>query len=533
MAASGSAPSLPLPPAQPAIHVRHQPGKAGVAALDKIEHLIIVIPAQLPAARWKDLPNGAQLHALQQQRKLSSSPLRASLPNKAHTGISLQPLDKSATGDELPSAFELLSFAGNLTSAALHDNPASVALLVAGFSDAATASIQRALVLALVGHSFSLQVFKSKANPPPRLRTLHILGNTAPVDLGRTLTEAAANNLARWLTALPPNILDTATYRTLLTQLSKRHGWTMNFLGEAQLRRAGAGAFLAVAQGNASRDAGIVHLQYQPAGKGRTSKKQSAPPQLALVGKGIIFDTGGTNLKPFKAMLDMHQDMAGSAVAVATLMALTELGYPHPVDCWLAITENRLSNAAYKPRDIVTAANGTTIEVVHTDAEGRMALADTLALAGKTQPHTMLDFATLTGTCVSALTERYSGAFTNRPDLHAAIINAGQQSGERVWPFPLDRDFDDDIKSEVADVLQCAPDGGGDHIQAARFLRRFVPEDSAWVHIDLSAASRKGGLAQIPTSVTGFGVRFALNLILDQAAPLSLLLSKSGPELTA
>ena len=128
---------------------------------------------------------------------------------------------------------------------------------------------------------------------------------------------------------------------------------------------------------------------------------------------------------------------------------------------------------------------------------------------------------TLTGTCVSALTERYSGAFTNCPEMHTAIIDAGQQSGERVWPFPLDPDFDDDIKSEVADVLQCAPDGGGDHIQAARFLQRFVPEHSAWVHIDLSAASRKGGLAQIPTAVTGFGVRFALNLILDQAALLS------------
>jgi len=515
MAAPGSAPRLNLPPVQPEIRVRQHPDKPGVATLEKIDHLIIVIPAQLPAARWRDLPNGKQLHALQQQRKLNSSVLRASLPNKAHTGISLQPLEKPASGDELPSTFELLCFAGHLAADALRDNPASAGLLVAGFSEAATHAIQRALILALAGHGFSLQVFKSKVHPGPRLRTVHVIGKTQTADLARTLAEAAANNLARWLTALPPNVLDTVTYRDLLTQLSKRHGWKMEFLGEAQLRRAGAGAFLAVAQGNASRDAGIVHLQYRP---GAT---KSSAPQLALIGKGIIFDTGGTNLKPFKAMLDMHQDMAGSAVAVATLMALTELDYPHPVDCWLAITENRLSNAAYKPRDIVTASNGTTIEVVHTDAEGRMALADTIALAGKTRAHVLLDFATLTGTCVSALTERYSGAFTNRPELHTAIINAGQQSGERVWPFPLDRDFDDDIKSEVADVLQCAPDGGGDHIQAARFLQRFVPERSAWVHIDLSAASRKGGLAQIPTSVTGFGVRFALNLILDQAALLS------------
>ena len=489
--------------------------------MDTIEHLLIVIPAKLPAAHWKDLPNGAKLHALCKQRKLSDSPVRTRLSNKAQTGVSLQSLAKPPTGDELPSMFELLSFAGKLATEALRENPASIGLLIEGFKPEAVAAIRRALVLALAGQSFSLQEFKSKDTPGSRLRTVHILGEHEHADLGRTLTEAAANNLARWLTALPPNKLDTGTYRALLMALSKRHGWQMQFLGESDLRRIGAGAFLAVAQGNANRDAGIAHIRYRPADKSRAAKSKSTHPQLALVGKGIIFDTGGTNLKPFKGMLDMHQDMAGSAVAIATLMALTELGYPHPVDCWLAITENRLSNAAYKPRDIVTASNGTTIEVVHTDAEGRMALADTLALAGKEQPQTILDFATLTGTCVSALTERYSGAFTNRAGLHPAIIDAGQQSGERVWPFPLDADFDEEIKSEVADVLQCAPDGGGDHIQAARFLGRFVPEGVAWIHLDLSSASRKGGLAQISTSVTGFGVRFALQFILDQAATLS------------
>ena len=137
------------------------------------------------------------------------------------------------------------------------------------------------------------------------------------------------------------------------------------------------------------------------------------------------------------------------------------------------------------------------------------------------RPDLIIDFATLTGTCVSALTDRYSGAFTNRPELHSAIIEAGQESGERVWPFPLDDDFDEEIKSATADVLQCAATGGGDHIQAARFLQRFVPASSTWVHIDLSAASRKGGLAQIPTEVTGFGVRFALSLILDQNESLT------------
>ena len=256
-----------------------------------------------------------------------------------------------------------------------------------------------------------------------------------------------------------------------------------------------------------------MRLQYRP-DKGATN------PAVALVGKGIIFDTGGTNLKPFKGMLDMHMDMSGSAVAVATLAALTELQVPLAIDCWLAITENCIGPAAYKPRDIVTASNGVSIEVIHTDAEGRMALADTLALAGQEKPNAIIDFATLTGSCVAALTDRYSGALTNRASLNELLIETGSECGERVWPFPMDKDFDEEIQSEVADVVQCAAAGGGDHIQAARFLSRFVPKQAAWVHIDLSAASRKGGLAQVPTEITGFGARYAISLVLDSHAQL-------------
>ena len=509
-----SAPNPGLLPSQPELRIRQIPGKASLASLKASEHLIIVLPEKPPAALWQRIPDGKRLKALIQKRKLKGSALHSRLQNPAGTGISLQRLDGSGTGNKLPTAFNRLSFAGKLAADALRDNPATIAILVAGFNADMTAALLRAMVLALAAHRFPLPAYKSTNTPGKRLHTLHIMGVDKQIDLQRTLAEANATNLARWLTSLPPNKLDAAAYRSILQQLSRQHGWKMEFLDEARLKRAGAGAFLAVSQGNATRDAGIVHIRYNPHKK--AAKTGNNKPALALVGKGIIFDTGGTNLKPFKAMLDMHQDMAGSAVALATLLTLSEMKYPHEVDCWLAITENCISNTAYKSRDIVTAANGTTIEVIHTDAEGRMALADTLALAGEQEPQAIIDFATLTGTCVSALTERYSGAFTNRPALHNAIIEAGRDSGERVWPFPLDDDFDEEIKSEVADVLQCAAAGGGDHIQAARFLQRFVPAKAAWVHIDLSSASRKGGLAQIPTEVTGFGVRFALSLILDQ-----------------
>jgi leucyl aminopeptidase len=212
----------------------------------------------------------------------------------------------------------------------------------------------------------------------------------------------------------------------------------------------------------------------------------------------------------------MHGDMQGSAVAVGTLLACARSRLRVDVDCWLALTENEIGPRAYRPQDVVRASNGVTIQVVHSDAEGRMVLADTLALASRERPGILLDFATLTGACVNALTERYSGAFTNRPALHGRLQEVGRESGERVWCFPMDEDFDTDLESQVADVMQCTPDSKGDHILAARFLARFVASDVPWVHIDLAAAEHKGGLAHVPTEFTGFGVRYVLHLLTDQ-----------------
>jgi leucyl aminopeptidase len=219
------------------------------------------------------------------------------------------------------------------------------------------------------------------------------------------------------------------------------------------------------------------------------------------------------NLKPFVGMLDMHTDMQGSAVALGALLALAELRAPYGVDAWLAITENRMAADAYKPQDLVTAVDGTTIQVIHTDAEGRMVLADTLALAARDQPAVIIDYATLTGSCVAALTERYSGVFSNRPTANTLLQQAGAASGERVWPFPMDEDYDELLKSDVADVKQCGTDNAGDHILGARFLSRFVPKTIPWVHVDMSAGQHKGGLAHIPTDITGFGVRLTLTLL--------------------
>jgi leucyl aminopeptidase len=212
-------------------------------------------------------------------------------------------------------------------------------------------------------------------------------------------------------------------------------------------------------------------------------------------------------------MLDMHTDMQGSAVALGTLVALAQLRVPFAIDAWLGITENRLGTDAYKPQDLVTAANGTTIQIIHTDAEGRMVLADTLALAAREKPAVIIDYATLTGSCVGALTERYSGVFANRSSANALLQRAGAESGERVWPFPMDEDYDELLKSDVADIKQCSVETAGDHILGARFLSRFVPKNIPWIHVDLSAGQHKGGLGHVPTDITGFGVRLTVELM--------------------
>jgi leucyl aminopeptidase len=322
----------------------------------------------------------------------------------------------------------------------------------------------------------------------------------------RAVYEAEGTNLVRELAMLAGNDLTPKNYVARLRREAEKEGFAFSFDNVKKLAKLNAGAFLAVVQASPEEDAGLVRLTYTP-------KKKSVNRTLALVGKGITYDTGGTNLKSAAHMYGMHRDMAGSAVAYALLRLAAREQWPFTVTAYLAIADNLTGPKAYRPNDVVTAANGKTIEIVHTDAEGRMILADTLYFASQSKPDLILDFATLTGACVGAIGNSYSGAFTNRDEYQAAIIESGKQSGERVWPFPIDEDFGDCLKSEIADTKQCRLTGGVDHIEAAIFLRSFLQDDCPWVHIDLAAADHAGGLAHIDSEVTGFGVRFAANLI--------------------
>jgi leucyl aminopeptidase len=211
-------------------------------------------------------------------------------------------------------------------------------------------------------------------------------------------------------------------------------------------------------------------------------------------------------------MYTMHEDMNGSAVALGILLAATRMKLPVKLECWLAISRNDISPRAYHQNEVVRALNGTTIEVMHTDAEGRMVLADTLTLAARGKPDLIVDFATLTGSMHAALGDRYSGAFATSDELAAQAVAAGRSAGERICVFPQDDDYDSALDSKIADVKQCTLEGEADHILATRFLRRFVGS-TPWIHVDLSASSAKGGLGAVASDTTGFGVGWALDLL--------------------
>lgn len=492
------------------VPVRQIGARLDAARFARYACVIVFLPATPTAEDWDGLPRGTMLRDLHGRAGRKPGEFL-----QLRVGEHAQTLLIGVLVAETATPFERLQAAGKLARVALEGEPDSVLMTHrSGAESTATATAAMlAAVSALQAATFRFASFKSNPKAHTRLARIDIATAAKLPDLDLNLATAAGNNLARWLTALPPNELDAGGYRRLLGELARELHLGFKFYGEAQLKRLGAGAFLAVSQGNGTRDAGILHLTYRPGVAAARIATSRTAPALSLVGKGICFDTGGTNLKTHKGMLDMHTDMEGSAVAIGSLYALHALRSPLALDCWVAITENRAGPLAYKPQDVVRAHNGTTIQVIHTDAEGRMVLADTLSLAAATKPRAIIDYATLTGACVSALTERYSGAFTNRPEAREHIEAAGTSSGERVWCFPMDADFDSDLESSVADVLQCAVDGKGDHILAARFLNRFVPKDIAWLHLDLAAGSRHGGLGHIATEITGFGVRYTVDLV--------------------
>lgn len=462
------------------------------------QYLLVLLPKTKKLAQ--DLPHGDLLKAVLMRRNLKPDDL-------AGTPVSAN----SANGELITWA--MLDFSGNAFTIQtqirkalqllLEEKPKNIAIMVLGDP----AQRQQAAELAVYGAwvNGALLPEHKKKTGRKSLQKIELSGFNDKQSFAPLKAQAEGSFLCRELTVLPPNELTPALYRARVKTLAQEHGWKHVEYDLKKLRKLGAGAFVAVAQGSADEDAAIVHLRY-------THPK--ARKTVGLVGKGICFDTGGHNLKPARYMHGMHEDMNGSAVALGILLAASLGKQAVNIDCWLAIAQNHISPKAYKQNDIVTALNGTTIEIIHTDAEGRMVLADTLTLAARAKPDLIIDFATLTGSMAMALGARYSGVLGNRDELLQRAVDAGRQSGERLCAFPLDDDYEAALDSKVADIKQCTLDGEADHILASRFLKRFVG-NTPWLHIDLSASRCEGGLGIVASEVTGFGVAWGLRMLRD------------------
>jgi leucyl aminopeptidase len=460
-------------------------------------HLLVLLPKSktLP----KDMPQGELLAAVLKRRamkvdELAKSPVAANAASGALVVWAMLDFEKDtfALQTQIRKALQLL----------LDEHPKAIAISVSGDAP----QCQRAAELAVYGawvNGAPLPVHKKKDERKP-LQKIELYGFADKKIFDALKAQAAGNLLCRELTVLPPNELTPGAYRQRVKKLAQENNWTHEEFDMKALRKMGAGAFVAVAQGSDPEDAAVVHLTY---------KHPKAKQTVALVGKGICFDTGGHNLKPSRYMHNMHEDMNGSAVALGILLAASQQKLAVNIDCWLALAQNHISPKAYKQNDIVKALNGTSIEIMHTDAEGRMVLADTLTLASRAKPNLMIDFATLTGSMAMALGARYSGVLGNRDELVQRAVSIGKQSGERLCAFPLDEDYEAALDSKVADIKQCTLDGEADHILATRFLKRFVEHDVPWLHVDLSASRCEGGLGSVATEVTGFGVGWGLRMI--------------------
>ncbi|WP_018300773.1 M17 family metallopeptidase [Fangia hongkongensis] len=373
---------------------------------------------------------------------------------------------------------------------------------IALFLEDASEKTANQIVRTILAHTHNMPNYQRK---PDTIKVdIDIIGDYVEADFLEVLAKDKGNALARYLTILPTNYLTPEIYIDEVKKLAQSENWQCEVYDKNALKEMGAGAFSAVA--NASDHAAIVKLSYFP-------EDQSSKQLISFVGKGVCFDTGGVSIKPPQYMHGMNDDMMGSAVALGTFLALSMQQVPIKMECYLAITQNNIDKDAFLPNEVVRALNGKTIEVVDTDAEGRMALADALVLACRSKPDLLIDYATLTGAAVRALGTEYAAIFSNHYDWQDKLVNYGINSGEKVWPFPMDKHYLNELKSEVADLKQCNVTGNADHILAAKFLQQFVNKEVRWLHMDLASCKHKGGLGAIPTEVSGVGVWFSSELI--------------------
>ena len=355
----------------------------------------------------------------------------------------------------------------------------------------------------------SYQFLKYKTKKETRVISLNIIGKNIPSlkDQLRFKSLEEGTFYARDLVSEPGNILHPDEYANRINSL-KKIGLTINILNETKLKKLGMNTLLGVGQGSI-RGSYLVTIEWNGL------KNNSKP--LAFVGKGVCFDTGGISLKPAKFMEDMTYDMAGSAVVVGLMKSLALRKAKINAVGVVGLVENMPGGNAQRPGDIVKSYSGKTVEILNTDAEGRLVLADALTYTEeKFKPKFIVDLATLTGAIIVSLGSEYAGLFSNDDKLSKQLIGAGEEVEEKVWRMPLNKNYDKLIDSKNADMQNINYVGGAGSTTAAQFLQRFIINNTPWAHLDIAgmAFSKYGG-ALNSGGATGFGVRLLNQLIED------------------
>ncbi len=389
---------------------------------------------------------------------------------------------------------------------------AQVALDISHFSD----TIAEPFVEGLILGQYDFDVYRAKPESGPLPQKVEflavVLKDALHADAVQKVCELAAlccfsANGARHLANTPPNEMTPAALAAFAQGIAEEGGCECVILGERQMETLGLNALLAVGQGS-EKDSQLIILRHQVSNDAKT---------VAIVGKGVTFDTGGISIKPSADMHEMKYDMCGAAAVLCAMMTIVELRLPINVICVVPTVENMPSGKSFRPGDIIKAYNGKTIEVQNTDAEGRLILADAMAyVADKYKPDVMVDLATLTGACVVALGHNAAGLFGNDDTLLTELVKAGKQTGERVWPMPLWDEHDDLLKSPHADLSNVGPRWGG-AISAAAFLKNFIGDTPAWAHLDIAGTAWGGKHLPYasPDHATGFGVRLLVRWIMS------------------
>ena len=314
---------------------------------------------------------------------------------------------------------------------------------------------------------------------------------------------AEATNFARALVNEPANVLTPTELARRAEETAQSFGLEVDVLDEARMKELGMGSLLGVSQGSAE-PARLIVLSYTP--------NEASQETIAIVGKGLTFDSGGISIKPADGMEKMKYDMAGGATTIAALRAIAQLKPAINVIGLIGAVENMPGGRAQRPGDVVRSMAGKTIEIINTDAEGRLVLADVLAYARKLGATKIVDLATLTGAVSIALGDVYVAALGNNQEWTEAVIEAGKRTGEKIWQLPLDKDYREQIKSEIADIKNTGGRKAGT-ITAAYFLREFV-EDTPWVHLDIAGTAWADGVRPHQAKgPTGVAVRSLIKLV--------------------